>query len=906
MPGLITGGPRRVDRTGAWLNSWRLAFRIGGREIRRAPGRSILIMIMVGLPVLLIIAAVTWAHGTTSTAMLREVMGNAQALIQMQPASDQHRPGDRLGRLIDGRLLPLTAGDVGLELGTPIHVPAVALPVDGMADTGLLELRSGHWPTADDQVLITKEFAGRHQLRPGAVLPAFAVQPAGDPRPTDLHIVGIAALPKIGGPSADLVLGRQQLITVNDPSQVQYLLLRPDPVQGDAVRRLQQHGFQVTSRYLVEHPELDPDAAGRSAYGFSGSPDDLAFYVLLGAGLLFESMLLAGPAFAISAARQRHTMGLIASNGALRTQLRRQLLGQALILGMLAGAIGVVLGILAGRYAEVLLARLTGSWAPAYPVSWPAAGIALLGAAVAAVVAALLPARGVGRLELVAVLRRRTTAARTRTLTPVIGLMMFVAGTGVVVGFGFFGAAKMGPRYLMGAGTAAAFVGAMLVLPWLVTGLGRIAAGLPVSIRLAGRDAARQLGRTVPAMAAVLVASGMFTIMGISLASDDLVQQQQYQPQTAIGQGTVSPAPDAAVTINVIRGRHPEWKVTGRPVLGGQIDPMTPGPTVAIVPSGCTPGQAVTAGTGTDGQTDLRCAEGRSDDGATVQVVPDDQLGSIGLPAAARELLGRGGLALVMPRLGYSGDPARWIGTQLITAGHATVVAGIRHGKAYRSGSPSTLPAMVIDRRQFTGTLRAQDDGTIGWIAAHTADQAKLPTSVEAWDVSAPGTAIPAAEQQTINELAATDAPLYVERGYQSATQGPRLVLLGLGSALVIIAALVATALSQVEARPDLATLAAVGAPPGLRRRFAAAQAAIIVLVGVIIGQLVGLTAGVAFAASNTREYSGGGPMAPTGPAVIVVPWEQPVLLLVGAMAVAGVLAVFGAWSSPSVSRRLG
>ena len=74
-------------------------------------------------------------------------------------------------------------------------------------------------------------------------------------------------------------------------------------------------------------------------------------------GLLLETTLLVGPAFAVSAARQRRTLALAASNGATTAQLRRTVLAQALVLGVLAALVGAVVGVL-GAWAVIRLSLI--------------------------------------------------------------------------------------------------------------------------------------------------------------------------------------------------------------------------------------------------------------------------------------------------------------------------------------------------------------------------------------------------------------------------------------------------------------------------------------------------------------------------------------------------------------------
>ena len=105
-------------------------------------------------------------------------------------------------------------------------------------------------------------------------------------------------------------------------------------------------------------------------------------------------------------------------------------------------------------------------------------------------------------------------------------------------------------------------------------------------------------------------------------------------------------------------------------------------------------------------------------------------------------------------------------------------------------------------------------------------------------------------ERNAREALAALPAQptLYVERGYQRPDEVViiQLVLGGLGAVLMLGGTLTATFLALSDARPDLATLAAVGASPRTRRGVASSYALVVGLVGALLGALVGLVPGIA------------------------------------------------------------
>ncbi len=120
------------------------------------------------------------------------------------------------------------------------------------------------------------------------------------------------------------------------------------------------------------------------------------------------------------------------------------------------------------------------------------------------------------------------------------------------------------------------------------------------------------------------------------------------------------------------------------------------------------------------------------------------------------------------------------------------------------------------------------------------------------------------------------DASLYVERGYQAPDEVVvvQLVLAALGGVLMLGGTLTATFLALSDARPDLATLAAVGAAPRTRRGVAASYALVVGFVGALLGAVVGFIPGIAITWPLT--YIPGDQLGSSGEAsgpYLDVPW---------------------------------
>ena len=102
-------------------------------------------------------------------------------------------------------------------------------------------------------------------------------------------------------------------------------------------------------------------------------------------------------------------------------------------------------------------------------------------------------------------------------------------------------------------------------------------------------------------------------------------------------------------------------------------------------------------------------------------------------------------------------------------------------------------------------------------------------------------------------------------------------ILFGLAGVLMLGGTLTATFLALSDARPDLATLSAVGASPRMRRAVAAAYAVSVGLVGAILGAAVGLVPGIAISYPLTRNFTG----SPGPTHYLEIPWLEIIGLVV-------------------------
>ncbi|WP_109506792.1 FtsX-like permease family protein [Nocardioides speluncae] len=847
------------------MRGWRPLLRLAWRDARRARGRSILVLVMIALPVMAVTAAdvVIATQDVTSAESLDRRLGSADALVSVDPYSSNviqsFDPDDGMGssagaqegnghtfadvrRVLgfDTRSLELRDGEIRVTTDMGV-ASAMATEVDATdpMTTGMFRLSAGHYPKSDDEAVVNQALADR----------GFSV---GDRLEVvdghTLTVVGIAESGSFRNPA--YVLARPGALGLTDETGRPRWLVETGPVSWDEVRELNKLGATVLSRSVIENPppksELPPEIT-------TATTDDawLAIVVLVVSMALLEVVLLAGPAFAVSARRQSRTIALMAATGATPEQARRLVLAGGIVLGGIAAVAGVAIGIVVGWLAAPLVQGLSDSRFGPFDVPWlHLLGIAAFGLA-SAVLAAVVPASIASRQDVVAVLAGRRGDRRPSLRSPILGLALLGAGIAASV----YGAnqTSMGEVFIAGSAVVAV-LGMLLLVPVAIVGLARISRRLPLPLRFAVRDAARHRTRTVPAVAAVAATVAGVVALGIAVTSDAAEAEATYTEQLPTGMAQVT-----GFYSNSGRIKPGQWDRYAA-VVAGEL------PEHRVVRVSGVPEDETVIGFKVPGAPTLLTIHA-SALGSSVLV--DDELpAGLGIQEADRTRAGR---ALAR------GD-AVVLADQSVAADQVTVlVERFSDDGASTSSKHERLPAVFV-----------QPEGQVAMAQAvlppAVAERIGLEVATVSLLIDGPVTESAETDLQEALAAVSPDASLYVERGYRAedATVIVQLVLAVLGGVLMLGGTLTATFLALSDARPDLATLAAVGAAPRSRRLVGAAYALVVGLVGAVLGAAVGFIPGIAITYPLTSNaWTGSGPEGMPSH-YLDVPWLLILGLVVG------------------------
>lgn len=849
--------------------AWLAVLRIARRDALRARWRSALVVALVALP----IAAVTGGDIFLRTidpeadVRLSRTLGKADARyevvggrVEQIPDGTSYYGGEGAQAADPLSLLPagsraISAREVAVSIQTRAGIQRTALQELDYADPlaeGMVEQLSGRPPERAGEAVITPKLREVGGLGIGDTLRLVG----GERRFT---VVGVARFP--GALHAEEVLALPGALSSGVPGKGRggessdLLVDTPGPVTWDDVLAANRKGVAVRSRAVT----LDPPPRERVPYyaDASGSDDSvgaegIALIVVIAGMAALEIVLLAGAAFAVGARRQSRSLALLAAAGGEMRDLRRTVLAGGLLLGLAGAALGIALGV-AGAWLVLGLGLAEGSLSE-LPGSFDLrvvelAGIALFGA-LTGVLAALFPARGAARMDVVAALGGRRGALRTRKRQPLLGLALAVSGCTIAV-LGALGGQD--GAFVIVTGAVLAQVGLIVLTPAVVGAVGRSAHRLPIVPRLALRDASRHQARTTPAVAAIMTAVAGTIAVSVYVVSLDDRGKRDYSQVALEGQAHLTlENPEEVRLLGRIRGAvASELPVTQTTV----VRTMAGGGMRWVVPAAqrC-PAEGVVDPDFEGLKEDSRCADGVV---APPYVSPD----AVGDASDLRKLTG---VSSPAAKAALASGGAVFFDRRHVNGGRATAVLG-RGEDRRRVSLPAVYAATPLKStfKSIIAPATAQRLGLTPRTHGVVFSTSRVPTERE--------------ELRARTAIGRTGALPYVgiglevERGYVG-EYGPGLLALIVASAIITLgAAGIATALAAAEGRPDQGTLAAVGAGPRVRKLLGMFQAATVAGLGTALGILAGLVPGAAVVVADpTMRFVI--PWATLGAILLVVP----------------------------------
>ncbi|HUB71185.1 MAG TPA: FtsX-like permease family protein [Acidimicrobiales bacterium] len=677
----------------------------------------------------------------------------------------------------------------------------------------MLSLLSGHYPTAPGETALTQSLASSLGLRTGDLWPQ-----GGTARP--LRVVGMVQDPENFDDQFALVAPGQ----VSNPDEVTVLFDAPGVPP-------QQIGPNVQTPATAQQPNPLPA-------------------IVIGGGLTM-GMLLIGlvsvGGFTVLAQRRLRSFGVLASLGATEKNIGLVVKANGAVVGAVGAVGGAGLGLLAWLAYRPTFQASAHRSIPVLAVPWPAVAGGMALAVLAAYFSAARPARAVARVPVLAALSGRPAPPPKVHRSAVPGLACLLAAF-LVIGYG-------GSENTSGGGAPETVLGLVLLVPAVIllapfclSVLGRLAHAAPVTVRLAWRDLARYRARSGSALAAISLAVLIAVIICVVAAARYANPLDYTGPNLAANQLIVN-----AYTPGSLRG----GPVTGSSPASQQ---KTASAIAAIVGSHDVVELEMTPA------TLMYAAPGRNWVGsiyvATPQLLAAFHIRPSQISPSADILTVRPGLS----------------GT-----GRLELAVSPTPGTGPPQAAPSCDKSACVVRPviQQVGSLPSGTDAPNTVITAHAMTQLGLQPTVSGWFVQAPD-AINPAQAKSAQLMAAAQGMFIDTRDNvpSMSTLVNSATVFGTGLALAILA--MSVGLVRSETSDDMRLLAATGASSWSRRVLSAATAGGLALLGAVLGTVAGYVGMIGWLRSNTLA---GGLSALTN-----IPVANLAVILIGMPAVAVVL----------------
>lgn len=874
----------------------RADLRLARRQLLRAWPVSLLVAALIAAPMMLVGGAIVFAasHAPTDAETLTAELGRTDTRVNIvsgpDPTLTQYldqpswweidRDADGMP-VNDPEPLPesaipfLPAGLDPIEIGTASVTARTATGVGPMtavigdagdpALTGRFSVVAGSTARGDDEAMVSPGALQRLGLEVGDTLELT------DPS-ASFTITGV--MTRAEDPDAANVLflpGTTELRALQtEPTATSWYLAEWSPTAAD-VAALNHQGITVLDRHLY----VNPGSGAAPDYGGGGAVWSMVALGAAGAAFCaYLVIMLAGAAFSVSARRQQRSLAVAASVGASRGDIFRVVVLQGTVLGVLGGAVGAAAGVGLGiLFLHLLDDGSAGAYWGLHVPWWALVGVVVF-AALVGTGAALIPARSASRGEVIAALRGARRPVRLQTRRPLWGTLLIVVGVGITVVAGLGLAALTAPAIpdyssplftvcVIGivGGPILLQVGVILAGHWLLTLIARALSKLGLAPRIAGRDAAANPSRVVPAFGAIaavaFLASASLGGLAASMGSAERGWFFQAPMGSVVMTGYIN---GPGLTVDAWSKALESAEQDARAQLSS-TEPAAMGTVWSATSSGTYDDQGML------GNPDESFASPRLQDfvdcatasgsqscdtaggasfgyaQALTAVDEDDLATTLGMqPTQAMLAAFRSGGAIVT-------DP------RFLDASGSVEVGTFTFGQQddYYQGSdtsPQGPPAPTPTETRVLPAVEAGLPAPLPWaviVSPATADDLGVRFGgfvvVAAYDVPPPVAALDALREDAQAQWATSPVvSMYPYQENGPPDPAPWLwLILGATSVLVVGASGIALGLARVERRPDDATLAAVGGTRALRRGIAFWQAAVIAGVGALTGAVAGI-----------------------------------------------------------------
>ena len=530
--------------------------------------RTIAALVAVALSAALIAFAfiVSDSYTTRMRADARLSLGGADAVVVPARPSEGGGPLDdtviaQLSNLdgvasVRGEHWDIIYSDLPRQLANAVGAIVVR---DVPALSERTTLTAGRLPQGAGEVAIDTSLAEKWELGVGDVI-RLKNNESGDIR-TGPTVVGIVS----PGPDAGLddnlsvVYATVDQLAAMGASTAYYRLYvdaKPGVSTGDLVSEVERvvHAVQPGASVV----DADAAVAQRAAASQSGGTMITMVMNLLAPVCAVVAAIVIATTFAALVARQTRTTGLLRCIGATR----RQVMGAVLRTAALTGVIGSVLGAGLGAGAAALLVRsgviedLDADQLTITPLSLV---VTVAVGTLVTLIAVLLPARRASRVSPLVAITGQTTGAkqagRARRWAAIAGAVLALAGVAALV-LGTVGH----NLYVTAGGAALIALGTLAALPLLVGGavglIGRIGdeERRPI-LHLAARNLERNPGRSAASAATLFVCAlvGSTLFVGLFSFTSSFQNIVNQASPTDITIFGVTPQTDAAALTSTIR-----------------------------------------------------------------------------------------------------------------------------------------------------------------------------------------------------------------------------------------------------------------------------------------------------------------------------------------------------------------